>query len=337
MTSSTRLGGFKVLDRMEGFSLLLPKGPENLPALLCKAVTQEMINLTYFTLISHNSVFGVITVVESNQRKDMLGVIEEIFGNNFRQLQKIAILSIFPHKKNPEITGNLIEALEDKDLAPYSLANSPSAISIILREEFITKAGRALFKPFTFSAYRTPADWKLAQQGKEELHKEVIATYQEKKPKVYGLEYIENQGLVKLRLKNGGLGQFGAAFKEFAQLNINLTFSTTAPFKEDQDILAFCLPDNKEDTCLEVINKVVPGTDIENYSPVTVFSMNGPHFGDRYGIVSEILSNFNEEKIELLGLSCTIASITGVVPSSHTEGAIQAIQDCFEVPAVFKK
>jgi hypothetical protein len=65
--------------------------------------------------------------------------------------------------------------------------------------------------------------------------------------------------------------------------------------------------------------------------------MNGPHFGDRYGIVSEILSNFNVKKIELLGLSCTIASITGVVPSSRTEAAIQAIQDCFEVPAVYKK
>jgi aspartokinase len=337
MTSSIRLGGFKVLDKMEGFSLILPKGEKNLPALLFKAAAQERINLTYFTLLNHNSTWGVNAVVESSQRKSMHGIIEGNLGNYFRQLHKIAILSIFPHKNNPEITGNLIDALAERDLTPYSLANSPSAISIILKEEFITKAGRALFKPFIFSSYRTPADWKLTQQGEKELHKEIIASYQEKKPKVYGLEYVEEQVLLKVILRNEGLRRFANAFKKFAQLDLNLIFSTTAPFKEGHELLAFCLPDVKIHSYMEIIKEIDPQTDMENYSPVTVFSMNGPHFGDRYGIVSEILSSFDEEKIDLQGLSCTIASITGAVPSLQTEAAIKAIQECFEVPAVFKK
>jgi aspartokinase len=65
--------------------------------------------------------------------------------------------------------------------------------------------------------------------------------------------------------------------------------------------------------------------------------MNGPHFGDRYGIVSDLLTTFKKNNIDLFGLSCTIASITGVVPSPQLESAIQAIKECFEVPSITKR
>ena len=65
--------------------------------------------------------------------------------------------------------------------------------------------------------------------------------------------------------------------------------------------------------------------------------MNGPHFGDRYGIISELLTSLDTAGIDLLGLSCTIASITGVVHIRQLESALQAIQTCFEVPVLTKK
>jgi aspartokinase len=70
---------------------------------------------------------------------------------------------------------------------------------------------------------------------------------------------------------------------------------------------------------------------------VAVFSMNGPHFGDRYGVASELLAAFEENKIDILCLSCTIASISGVVHSSQLEATIGTIEKCFEVPAVIRK
>ena len=65
--------------------------------------------------------------------------------------------------------------------------------------------------------------------------------------------------------------------------------------------------------------------------------MNGPHFGDRYGIASELLTTFMNRDIELLGLACTIASVTGVVPSRQLQKTIEAIQQCFEVPSVARR
>ena len=77
--------------------------------------------------------------------------------------------------------------------------------------------------------------------------------------------------------------------------------------------------------------------DIVGVFPVAVFAMNGPHFGDRYGIASELLTTLRDRGIDILGLSCTIASITGIVPSHQLESAIEAIEASFEVPSINKR
>jgi aspartokinase len=68
-----------------------------------------------------------------------------------------------------------------------------------------------------------------------------------------------------------------------------------------------------------------------------MFSMTGPHFGDRYGIASELLNSLNRAGIELTAMTCTMASVRGVVHTHQIESAIQAIKSRFEVPAVTKK
>ena len=65
--------------------------------------------------------------------------------------------------------------------------------------------------------------------------------------------------------------------------------------------------------------------------------MNGPHFGDRYGIVSELCESLEGRQVDLLALSGTIASITGVIPRHQVEPALEAIQERFEVPSVTKR
>jgi aspartokinase len=76
---------------------------------------------------------------------------------------------------------------------------------------------------------------------------------------------------------------------------------------------------------------------LEEVHSAAMFSMTGPHFGDRYGIASELLRTLNNSGIDLLAFTCTIASIRGVIPMHQIEQAIQAIKNCFEVPAVTKK
>jgi len=338
MTPSTRLGGFKILKGMARFSLVLPERTKNLPARFCRAIAEKEINLPYFTCLNNRNAWRVNILVDAAHGLRVSLLINENFTEIFNQASESAILSIFPHKKNPEIMGSLFEVFGENRVEPDALANSPSAISVVLKEEHLSKASDALFVPFSFSAYRTPDDWQLAQKGKEQLYREVVASYQEQRPKVYGLEYQDGQELVFIRLSNHSIGDFGAVFKEFASLGLNLTFSSISPCNEEgKEILAFCLPASEIRSHTVMIKNQVPDTEIDSASPVGIFSMNGPHFGDRYGIASELLTAFDKDQINLLGLSCTIASITGIVPSAQLVSSIQTIQDCFEVPTVIKK
>jgi aspartokinase len=86
-----------------------------------------------------------------------------------------------------------------------------------------------------------------------------------------------------------------------------------------------------------VIKRIAPQVDFHEIPSVSIFSMNGPHFGDRYGIVSELMGSLVRRQVQLLALSCTIASISGVVPRSQFEFALEAIQEHFEVPSVTRR
>jgi aspartokinase len=338
MTPSARLGGFKILKDVVRISPISPNGVTHFPARLCQVLAEEKINLPFLTCLSDGCSWGSHIAVEAAEAMTASHMIEKAFGQISSDNSKSFILSIFPHKRDPEITGLLFETFNSGGLEPDALANSPSAISIVLKEEHLSKAGQALFAPFRFSAYRTPADWTLAQKGKEKLYKEVVASYQEQRPKVYGLEVHEGQALLRVKFRDGDLSRLGTLFKGFARSGLNLTFIATCPGEaEEEGLMAFCLPASENRSGTEMISTITPGLDVESVAPVSVFSMNGPHFGDRYGIAKELLSAFKQESIDFLGLSCTIASVTGVVLSDFLESATHAIQTCFEVPSVTKK
>jgi aspartokinase len=337
MSNPTKLGGFKILKDMAGFSLILPIGSENPVVKFCWSLTERKINLPYFTLIKNRQTWGLNSTVASNEGLRVSLIIDENFGQSFQQISDITILSVFPHKKNPEIAGRLFEVFEEKNISPFSIANSPSAISIVLQEALLNKTSQALFEPFSFSSYRSPADWKLAHKGKEELHKEVIASYQEKRPKVYGIELYDGQKMFLINLKRFRFGRLGKALKQFVGLDPGLSFMATGPMSEGVDALAMCLPGSSDDSNMEPLKEFISNSHLIDNTAVAVFSMNGPHFGERYGIISELLRRFEKSGIDLLGLSCTVASITGVVQSAQIEQAIEAVKQYFDVPAVIKK
>ena len=337
MPTPTKLGGFKILKDVVRISAFIPDEKEDAPARFFQVIAEEKINLPYVTCIHDSQSWGLNLMVDTSDKAKISQVIEKNFGKIFQYTNDSAILSIFPHRKNPEITGSLFEAFGQQGLKPDSVANSPSAISVVLKEENLNKASSALFEPFSFSAYRTPADWKLAQKGKESLYKEVVASYQEKRPKVYGLEYHEKQEFLKLILNINEMAQYGVIFKKFSEIGLHFTFIVTSPLQEEKGTLAFCLPVRENRSNAEVLNPLASEVMIDSISPVSIFSMNGPHFGDRYGIASELLTFFAKCQIDLLSLCCTIASITGVVPSHQLESTIQTIKSCFEVPSVIKK
>lgn len=338
MAPTARLGGFKVLKDVFWFSLLFPKQNQCTPATLCQGFADAKINLPFITFLNNSHAWGVNVAVEAPEGPRTSEIIREACGPSSARDSGAVILSIFPHKSDPQITGRLLGALGHEGMGPKAWANSPSAISIVLKKENLSRASTALFEPFSFSAYRTPEDWKLAQKGKEKLYKEVVASYQERRPKVYGLNVQGNQELVIIKVDGNDMGRLGKAFEEFGRLGLGLSFLTTAPCPEqEREMLAFCLPQSQEPSLKAVIGEVLGHTEMDNLAPVAAFAMNGPHFGDRYGIASGLINALQDAQIDLLGLNCSIASIVGLVPAEQMEHAIMALQSHFEIPAIIRK
>ncbi|MBN2033029.1 MAG: hypothetical protein JW836_07110 [Deltaproteobacteria bacterium] len=338
MTVPERLGGFKILKDVVRISMVLPEDSGVSPLLICKTIAEKKINLPYFTSVFGGRAWGLNLIVETRNEAKICRLLEERFGRIFVSTPKSAVLSIFPHKKNPEITGKLFQIFDRERLEPDAMTNSPSTISVVIKEMALAKASELLFEPFSFSAYRTPTDWKLAQKGNERLYKEVVASYQEQKPKVYGLEYYEGQDFIEIRAQRKILGSVGASFRGFARSGLNLVFFATGPTgKDGKEVFAFCLPASQSRVYGRIVQELAPEVEIKGASSVTIFSMNGPHFGDRYGIASELLSALEEHGVRHLALSCTIASISGVVPYGQKESTLKAVQESFEVPSVTRR
>ncbi len=335
MSSQTRLGGFKVLKDVAWLSLTDPGKNGRFPAELCHLLAREKLNLLFLACGKQDQAWGLNIAVDFYNLKKVLGLIENKSDNIDHIVNKSVILSLFPHKSDPKVTGALLNVLGESEIEPKAMAYSSSAISVVLPEDALGKTTEALFEPFQFGPYRTSSDWKLAQKGKEKVFKEIVASYQEKRPKVYSLDWQAPQELLRVNLNARDLGLMSSAFKKFAHLELILPFLISSPSnKQDMTNLFFCLPEDKHREYNDLIKDLIPEAIMTNSSSVAVFQMNGPHFGDRYGIAAELLKTFDNTEVELLALGCAVASINGVVPADQVEAATAAIKQCFEVPTI---
>jgi aspartokinase len=338
MTAGNRLNGSKVLKGVAAFTLLCPSPGEEMPLGLSRTFAEAGINLPYVTMTTDQGACAATLVVETADasRTERLltgGELGELFHHN----NACVVLSLFPHQSNPSVPAALFRAFEKEGLHMEGVANSPSAISLVMQESFLEPASRILFEAFTFKTYRTPEEWKTAQQGKEVLYKEVVASYQEKRPKVYGVTCLENQRLVSHVLEDGSLAPVAEILEKAADLGQRLSLITFGPSRTSgREHVLYGLPapvvgstEPSDDSYVSI-----PSTATE--TPAAVFTMNGPHFGDRYGITSELLTALDGNGVHLLALNCTVASITGAIPASELDAALDAIQNCFEVPSVFR-
>jgi hypothetical protein len=338
MLSAIKLGGFKVLKDVDFFSFILHLNPGKNPARFCRLLARKEINLSYLTCLKTEHAWSMNIVSDTGQAELIAGIINENSGEMRRLIPDCVILSVFPHSRNPKIAGTLFGSLCNRGLIPLGLGTSSSAISIALERGNLNHARDTLFETFSFSSYRTPEDWTLAQKGSEDLYKEVVANYREAWPKVYGVEYHNSQQFVKLVINRNNMEDIGLALKEFSALEQKITFSAKGPGSyAGQDILTFCLTLSDVFSARDLISRIIPGYEIDIFSPVTIFSMNGPHFGDRYGIASRFLTAFQSTEVDILGMSCTIASITCAVNSTQKDLALSTIQECFKVPSIIKR
>jgi hypothetical protein len=236
-------------------------------------------------------------------------------------LPDVCTLSVYPHHYNLEFLGVLLHMLGTRKQGFHYLVSSHSMLTFVAREYQAAGLIHLLSTGFDLPKSHAPFE----QEENDELalfikkkYPETRATYVEERIKTYGMTLVKDVYLKGYEFSFEDLSRFGKKLEEQGK---GERFShITAYMTPDQQIHLYPVTGRPHDN---------PGG--MSY-PAELLSFYGPHFGDRYGIMSRALRCLSQHDIPVLQAGCTGASICMVLPRARGEAAEQALKDVFENP-----
>lgn len=164
---------------------------------------------------------------------------------------------------------------------------------------------------------------------------ETIAVYWESRIRTYGFHLTEGVRLCRIDISPDQLGAWGAALQSIAddEPGFRLVWAQTgAP----GSIHFFLLCDDEHwsrvRSFLECHRRcgTVDGMDAAERADLLFFQ--GPHYGDRYGVLDFTLAPLTASGIPLLAIACSVATIYLVLPAGRGEAARTLLSEAFDIP-----
>ncbi len=236
-------------------------------------------------------------------------------------LSNVCTLSVYPHHYSLELLGALLHLLGSRKQGFHYLASSHSMLTFVASEEQVAGLIHMLSTGFDLPESHAPFE----QEENDELalfikkkYPETRATYVEERIKTYGMTLVKDVYLKGYEFSFEDLSRFGKKLEEQGK---GERFShVTAYMTPDQRIHLYPVTGKPDDN---------PGG--VSYH-AELLSFYGPHFGDRYGIMSRAMKCLFHSDIRVLQAGCTGASICMVLPEGRSEAAEQALKGVFENP-----
>ena len=158
---------------------------------------------------------------------------------------------------------------------------------------------------------------------------ETIAVYWEPIIRTYGFQVQEGLVLSRLRLPVDSLGQWGHALKEMADPGPE--FRLVWAQADDAMHLTVYMLSDRIHWCM--LQSVWPAPGDQGNERVDLVFFQGPHFGDRYGIMDFTYKALALEKVPLLAAACSVATIYLVLPPGWGSRTRTLLSSAFEIPA----
>jgi aspartokinase len=286
--------------------------------------------------VAHNGKRDAVTSISTEGTEGFssyfLMKLDQARGAVVRMQSDVTVLSIFPHDQNPRVTGALLGFLGREGIRPQGLASSPSAMTVLISAMDMEKVIDGLFEAFDFSAYESPFDWHAAYRGKEQVFKEIICSYEEQVIKIYGVASRPDLDFWHIPIPFSQLSHVGGALISLAEEGMKLPFLVGQSGPEMSLLIGFCLASGQREQIGRILAFHLPDVNLVHDDSVTVVSLHGPHFGDRYGIAYALVKTLHDAAIQAVAISCAVSSISLVIFNSELERALQAIENVFEVP-----
>ena len=335
--SRIRLGGIKVIENRAYFSSMCHDS-EALGE-ICSRLAADRINLGLITHIADVGTGESVTAACAKSAGYFENFMHPKIGGSECPEKVLAEscsrISIFPHDQRPDVTGALLRALGANEIDVHCFSSSPSAVTAVVSSSHFRVAMEKIFDVFEFPACDSYEKWDADCRLQESLLQEVRCSYHEDVIHIYDFYHLDGLDLWNLTLSRDLVGEFAKAFFDLGRLRLKMPFYVSNLSPGDRGIsVALCLATGQREDAGKVLCKRIPDRDVSCRGPVSVLFLHGPHFGDRYGITSALVTALAEASIDVAALSCTVASITVVVRGSSRDEIVAALHSKFQTPPV---
>jgi len=336
-----KLGGLKILDGRTFVAASFRGTADLLSDRYLPPIVANRINLSLLTHVAYGEKQEQLTAfcTEAEAGPQSFSILRslEMSRAAMSVSSDASILSIFPHDKNPKIAAAVFEAFGENEVHVLGVASSLSALSVVLFSSDLSKAVDSVFEPFDFPSYGSPYEWHAAYRDRSQTFREVIASYEEQIIKIYGFVSQTDLGLWLVSLPFSEMSALSSALDTIAGAGATMPFMIAQPHMQDRLLFALSLTNAHQDQVSRIFHRHLPDKAVNYGETVAMFHLHGPHFGDRFGIAHKMVSALEGEGLKLLALSCTVASISAIVPGQDLTSTLEVLKTVFEIPKTVAK
>ncbi len=164
---------------------------------------------------------------------------------------------------------------------------------------------------------------------------ETIAVYWESKVRTYGFHVLGNLSLCPVCLPVDQMAKWGAALTAMADQGPVFRM-VWAQLDAGDRIKFYWLCDDKHRDEVRAFLHAQPELEASNHmgdcQEVDLVFFQGPHFGDRYGIMDFTYKALARAGMVLMAAVCSVATIYLVVPAGQGDKTKDALTSAFEIP-----
>jgi hypothetical protein len=259
----------------------------------------------------------------------------------------VGMISIYPHRSSMAVLGASLQALNESGIGIYALASSISALTFIVGCLQTDRAADALAASLGLPPDTVPSRAELSASDSQngavqtagmDKNLETIAVYWEPIIRTYGFNLIEKLPLYRLSLPVDEIGSLGKALQlQGDDAAFRLVWATS----DSPDQLHFfllCSDRYKNELLPFMGHPKSSGCNLGQRGPTAqdIVFFQGPHFGDRSGIMNFTYEAIAHDQIPIRATACSVATIYLVVPAGWGRKTQDILTGAFEIPTSVK-
>lgn len=162
---------------------------------------------------------------------------------------------------------------------------------------------------------------------------ETRAAYWESRIKTYGFQRVTDLSLFQIAVDRARIDSLGRAFCRLGDAGVGFHLVSSRPSSRGLEVLLLA-PAQWTKVIEEHMQEFAEGSEkaMERTSPAEMVFFQGPHFGERYGIVDTTLQALTARGVQMTAMACSGSCIYVVLPEGRSEEALLALSEVFEIP-----